>query len=97
MSAPTNVAETTPVTELVPSDEEVIDISALAQQLLNAQAKNERIEQRKKDQAAQEKKDKEEQEKKDEADRLTQEAEQKTEKVNKKKRVSVVLRLVGPG
>ena len=92
MSAPTNVAKTMPVTKPVPSDEEVIDIGALTQQLMNAQTKNARIEKKKKDWAAQEMKNKEGQDRRDEADRLAREAKQKTKKVNKKKRVSAILR-----
>ena len=69
-SAPTNAAETMPVAKPILLDKEVVDIGALAQQLMNVQAKNMRIEQRKRDWAVQEKKNKE-QGKKDEVDRLT--------------------------
>ena len=41
MSAPTNVAEAMPVTTPIPLDEEVINLDALAQQLVATKAKNE--------------------------------------------------------
>ena len=88
MSAPPNAIESTPVTELDQSNEEVADIAALAQQLKDAELRNVRIAKRKQDRAAEVKRKKDE---KDEVDRLAQEAEQKAEKVNKKKQVSAVL------
>ena len=36
MSAPMNMAETMPIVEPILSDEEVVNLSALAQQLMNA-------------------------------------------------------------
>ena len=92
MSAPPNAIEDSPVAEPVLSDEEdVVDTSALAQQLKEAELKNARIA-KKKQEWADAKKRKEE---KDEADRLTREeaekkAEKKAEKANKKKRVSAI-------
>ena len=70
MSASTNTAENTPIAKPIPLDKEVADLGALAQQLVDAKAKNERIVQRKGDQEAKVKMDKEEQEKHDEVDRL---------------------------
>ena len=86
MSASLNAIESMPVAEPVLSNEEdVVDTSALAQQLRDAELKNARIA-KKKQEWADAKKRKEEQ---DKADRLArEEAERKTAKVNKKKRVS---------
>ena len=87
MSASPNVIENTPVAEPVLSDEEdVIDTSAHAQQLREAELKNARIE-RKRQEHADAKKLKEET---DEADRLARSAERKAAKVNKRKRVSAI-------
>ena len=83
MSAPTNTAETMPITEPILLDEEVIDLDALMQQLVAMKAKNAKIVQKKRDHEA-----KEEREQKDraQADRLTKEAKRiwKAEEANKK-------------
>ena len=91
MSAPQNMVESTSIAEPTPSDEEVIDIAALAQQLKDAEARNARIKKKKQDRVAEVKKKEEEQDRIDEVERLAWEAEQKTEKVNKKKQVSAIL------
>ena len=86
MSAPPNMAENMPITELIRSDQEVVDVAALTKQLQDAEVRNARIKKKKEEQEAKRLK-----EEKDEADRLArEEAEQKTEKVNKKKRVSAI-------
>ena len=92
MSAPPNVIENSPVAEPVLSNEEdIVDTSALAQQLKDAELKNARIA-KKKQEWADAKKRKEE---KDEADRLArEEAKKKAKKANKKKRVRAVLKLL---
>ena len=88
MSASLNTIENPPVAEPVQSDEEdIVDVTALAQQLKDAELRNERIA-KKKQERADAKRLKEE---KDEADRLArEEAERKIAKVNKKKRVSAI-------
>ena len=87
MSASPNVIENPPVAELVQSDEEdIVDVSAIAQQLKDAELKNARIVKKKQEQADVKKM----KEQKDEADRLAHEAKRKTEKANKKKRVSAI-------
>ena len=86
MSAPPNAIEPMSVTEPILTDEEVVNVAALAWQLKDAKMRNARIEKKQDWVAA--KKRKEEQ---DEADRLVQEAEQKAKKANKKKQVSSVL------
>ena len=98
MSASPNAIKNPPATELVQSDEEdAVNVLALTQQLQEVELKNARIAKKKQEQVDV-KRLKEEQDKvkrlkeeKDEVDKLTQEeAEQKTEKVNKKKRVSAI-------
>ena len=49
MSAPMNVAENTPIADLIPLDEEAGDVEALAKQLEAVRAKNDKIAQRKKE------------------------------------------------
>ena len=69
MSASLNALENNPVAEVQSDEEEVIDIVALAQQLKEAELRNERIAKKKQERAdAKAKKLKEE---KDKADRLT--------------------------
>ena len=93
MSASPNTLENNPIAEVHSDEEEVIDVAALAQQLQEAQLRNERIAKKKQEQVAA--KVKKLQEEKDKADRLTrEEAERKTERVNKRKRVSAVLKLL---
>ena len=87
MSAPQNTVEATPIAEPDQSDEEVVDVMSLAQQLKDTELRNARIEKKKQDWAVEAKR----KDKKDEADRLAREAEQKAEKANKKKQVSAVL------
>ena len=82
MSAPPNAIKSVPVAEPDQSDEEVADVVALAQQLKDAELRNMRIVKKKQDWVAEVKRKKDEQ---DKADRLAREAEQKAEKVNKKK------------
>ena len=88
MSASPNMIENPPVAEPVQSDEEdIVDVTALAQQLKDAELRNERIA-KKKQERVDAKRLKEE---KDEVDRLArEEAERKIVKVNKKKRVSAI-------
>ena len=93
MSASLNALESNPIAEVQSDEEEVVNIAALTQQLQEAQLRNERITKKKQEQA--DAKAKKLQEEKDEADRLAQEeAKRKTEKVNKRKRVSAVLKLL---
>ena len=93
MSASPNAPENNPIAQTHSDEEEVVDVAALAQQLQEAQLRNERIAKKKQEQA--DAKAKKLQEEKDEADRLTrEEAERKTERVNKRKRVSAILNLL---
>ena len=48
------MAKTTPIAKLIPSDEEIIDLDALAQQLEATKAKNTKIVQKKRDHKAKE-------------------------------------------
>ena len=66
MSAPPNTIKSLSVAELILSDEEVVDVAALTQQVKDAEMRNARIEKKKQDLAVV-KKRKEEQ---DEVDRL---------------------------
>ena len=88
MSAPPNAIESMPITKPDQSDEEIADIMALAQQLKDTELRNVRITKKRQDWVAEAKRKKDGQ---DKVDRLTQEAKQKAEKANKKKRVSAIL------
>ena len=89
------MAETPPIAELIPLDEEVIGLSALTQKMVDAKVKNKRIAQRKRDwEAKVEEEEAEEEEKHNKVDRLAQEAERKA---NKKKQVSAILSFSGLG
>ena len=70
----------------IQSDEEVVDVVALTKQLQDAEVRNARIKKKKEEREVKRLK-----EEKDGADRLArEEAKRKTEKVNKKRRVSAI-------